>query len=278
MSGTSRGSSADDSMGKLRFPEANFTAIELLTFLPGCLNSPDIVFRFASNGVTFDAILSIVNTNRALQQAWNSEYCYRTARNAMRHAGHGDWTLRKHSQYFEDRLQSWNPANLNVGGLRTSFTSSGELGTDADIPFARLADGVKHMPQGDDALDLTRMIQHCLQNSSEAWMYPSNYDVLLAHLGGPKKPSAANEDSATFARWEHVIPQIPRPRKPNERTLQLKIQAPGQSSTPQTDAQVPRRSGRRGRPSLKKRELEEGKSRLCHQAVVERPEIRLLTI
>ncbi|KAF2450987.1 hypothetical protein P171DRAFT_335396, partial [Karstenula rhodostoma CBS 690.94] len=249
----------------LRFPNANLTAIELLTFLPGCLNSPDIIYRFASNGISWDAILSIVNTNRILEQEWTAEYCYRTARNAMRHAGHNDWTLKKHPQYFGDRLRSWNAANLNVSGFRTSLSTSGERKPDADIRFARLADGVKHMPKGDDALDFTRMIQHCVQNPTEDWMYPSNYDLLLEHLGGQKQPVATNMDRPIFARWEHVIPHKPRSSRSAVIVPQPKKPLPGRSATPQTDVQASRRSGRRGRPSLKKRELQEGKSRPPHR-------------
>ncbi|KAJ4353607.1 uncharacterized protein N0V89_005337 [Didymosphaeria variabile] len=258
MSASHKGSHVEVPLRNLRFPNANVTAIELLTFLPGCLSSPDIIYRFASNLVTWDAILSVVNTNRVLKKAWDSEYCYRTARNAMRHAGHGDWTLNKHSQYFGETLRNWNTDNLSVSGFRTSFRTSATSIPDDDIPFVRLADGVKNMPQGDDALDLTRMIQHCIQNPAEDWMYPSNYDILLEHLGGAKQLSAANLDRPTFVRWQHVIPHVPRSRKRTEMKPQPKMRAPGLSSTPQAEAQATRRSGRRGRPSLKKRELQEG--------------------
>ncbi|OAG06002.1 uncharacterized protein CC84DRAFT_1205641 [Paraphaeosphaeria sporulosa] len=255
ISDSEKGMSVEILTRNLRFPNANVTAIELLTFLPGCLNSPDIVYRFASNGISLDAILSIVNTNRMLEQQWTAEYCYRTVRNAMRHAGHSDWTLKKHLQYFADKLRGWNATSLSVSGFRASLSISDKRKPDADVRFARLADGVKHMPDGDDALDLTRMIQHCVQNPSEEWLYPSNYDMLLAHLGGPTHPVAANMDRPIFERWEHVIPHVPRRNRPSELTTQPKKR--GRSGTPQTDGEAPRRSGRRGRPSLKRRELQE---------------------
>ncbi|KAL1608029.1 hypothetical protein SLS60_002968 [Paraconiothyrium brasiliense] len=257
MSASHKGPSVEAPLWNLRFPNANVTATELLTFLPGCLSSPDVIYRFASNLVTWDAILSVVNSNRILGKPWDSEYCYRTARNAMRHAGHADWTLNKHAQYFGESLRNWNPENLSVSGFRTSFRTSGTSIPDNDIPFAQLADGVKNMPQGDDALDLTRMIQHCVQKPTEGWMYPSNYDILLEHLGGPKQLNAANMDRPIFARWQHVIPHVPRTRKRTEATPQPKMEAPVRPSTPQTEEQATRRSGRRGRPSLKKRELQD---------------------
>ncbi|KAF9730853.1 hypothetical protein PMIN01_10811 [Paraphaeosphaeria minitans] len=240
----------------MRFPNANFTAIELLTFLPGCLNSPDVIYRFASNGISLDAILSIVNTNRVLEQQWTAEYCYRTVRNAMRHDGHSGWTLKKHPQYFADSLRDWNAESLSVSGFRVSLSTYHKRKPDADIRFARLADGVRHMPAGVDALDLTRLVQHCVQNPSEEWMYPSNYNMLLAHLGGSKQPVAANMDRPIFERWEHAIPHIPRRTRPAELNPQSK-QALRRSVTPKTEGEAPRRSGRRWRPSFKSRELQE---------------------
>lgn len=243
----------------LNFPNADLTAIELLTFLPGCLRSPDIIYRFASNGISFDAILSIVNTNRELVQRWGAEYCYGMLRNTMRHEGHDHWTLNKHSQHFADKLGSWNAASLSVSGFR-ALSIGDKRKPETEIPFARLADGVKHMPVGDDALDLTRMVQHCVENPLEGWRYPRDYDMLLHYLGGPKQHNAAHLDRPIFERWEHVIPHVPRRLKAHQVAALLEKQAFERQATPQTDAEAPRRSGRRGRPSLKKRELQESRS------------------
>lgn len=247
----------------LHFPNANITAVELLTFLPRCLSSADVVYRFVSNQGTRESILSTINTNRMTKKAWDLNYLYRTTSAAMKDAGHGDWTFNKHAKFFEEALQNWNDASLSVSGFKTKCERSGIGKPDEDIPFARLANGVSNMPEGDDALDLTRMILHCVRNPSESWMYPSQYDLLLQHLGGPKELSAEAVDRLAFKRWENRATHMPRGSKQSALAYQLEARGPGSSPTVQTEAQAPRRSDRRGCPSLKRRELLEGMSTTC---------------
>ena len=85
-----------------------------------------------------------------------------------------------------------------------------EVGTRVrDILFANLAGGVRNMPRGHDALDLTRMVQYCVERSSEGWMYPSQYEELLKRIGRPHHPNAANIDLAAFGRWRDIfVPRI----------------------------------------------------------------------
>ena len=41
------------------------------------------------------------------------------------------------------------------------------------------------MPEGDNALDLTRVVRYCIQNAEDRWEYPRDYEDLLNLLGGP---------------------------------------------------------------------------------------------
>ncbi|KAF2245321.1 hypothetical protein BU26DRAFT_521803 [Trematosphaeria pertusa] len=68
------------------------------------------------------------------------------------------------------------------------------------------------MPRGDDALDLTRMVEYCVQHPVEGWEYPKDYEKLLGLLGGPQTVTPEHVDRAAFKRWEGVVPLPPRPR------------------------------------------------------------------
>jgi len=63
---------------------------------------------------------------------------------------------------------------------------------------------VKQVPQDDDALDLTRMVQHCLQNPLESWLYPRDWIALVGHLGGPGAIRDGHTDREAFKRRAKV--------------------------------------------------------------------------
>ncbi|KAF1964337.1 hypothetical protein BU23DRAFT_64008 [Bimuria novae-zelandiae CBS 107.79] len=95
------------------------------------------------------------------------------------------------------------------------------------------------------------------------------YDALLLVLGGAQQLTGENTDRVIFSRWKDAAPHFARnplfvnsqANKPVQMgepgaIRQTPRQARSVSSTPQAKVQDPRRSRRRGRPSLKKRELE----------------------
>ena len=267
----------------LPFPAgAHMTAVELLTLLPNCLTSPDVVLRFVSNRMTRDALLSILYTNRILEADLGNlvDYVLRSMRNAMRANGHEGWTLSEHWKKFQHLSEQCNAASLSVGGFRTLYDVCEYGKKSEDVPFTQLAEGVKKMPQGDDALDLTRMVQYCVENPEEGWRYPTHYDELLRRLDR-SPPTAANEDREIFTRWKDIVPHVSRQRRSGENTPQPKVRAqpqkgifgtfgqtamqtPEHSSPIDFGSQGARKSNRQARPSLKKRELLEGIWRSIH--------------
>lgn len=130
---------------------------------------------------------------------------------AMRDAGYKDWTIKIHDKWHAAKKDMWDEKKLDVSG----FQVPGQLvkGRWArNVPFKSLAVEVKRMPEGDDALDLTRMVQYCVQNPDEQWMYPKDYEELLDLIGGPIQTTDRHADRAAFERWEGVTPPPPRPR------------------------------------------------------------------
>lgn len=194
----------------LPFPAgANITVVELLTFLPHSTRCADAVYRFVSNGGTRNTFWSIITTMRDLPEVWNANACGTVIYRAMRDAGYKDWTIVTHDLWHAAIKAIWNEGNLNVSQLRTTAQRWGEAAA-ADVPFKSLAADIRCMPQGHDALDLTRMVRYCVQRPGERWMYPSDYGRLLQRLGGPTSIRKEHYDRAAFKRWEHFAPPPPR--------------------------------------------------------------------
>lgn len=194
------------------FPKkANMTVAEILAFLPNSINSADVIYRMISNGGTRKSIHAIINTYRNFEAEWSANCCGEAMYKAMDKAGYTDWTIKKHDLWHDSRRALWDANRLDVGDLRTP--SGGPVGA---VSFRRLAENVRTMPEGDDALDLTRMVRYCVQNSEDGWRYPKDYEELLDLLGGPAEVREQNTDGAVFRRWENrkAPPPTPRPKPP----------------------------------------------------------------
>jgi hypothetical protein len=184
-------------LANLPFPKrANITVIELLAFLPNSVRCAEVVYRFISNGGTRHALWAIINTYRDFPRPWNANFCGVYIYKAMRGAGYDGWTVKLHGKWHDAVRDSWNEKNLNVGELRVPGDKAA-----ASMPFKSLAVDVRRMPQGDAALDLTRMVQHCVQNPNEK---------LLSQLGGPAAVHPKHFDRVAFMRWNVLMPSALR--------------------------------------------------------------------
>jgi hypothetical protein len=194
----------------LQFPvHANMTAVELLTFFPNSVRCADVIYRLISNGGSPHAIWAIVNTQRDLSSEWGQNSCRQWMYDAMDKAGYKEWRFKAHKKFHEQRKTPWDEANLDVAG----FTTPGQIGRKAtlptDIPFKNLAVDVRHIPQGNDALDLTRMVEYCVQNPHDPWRYPRDYATLLGLVGGAAPIGPEHIDRKAFKRWAGVVPPPP---------------------------------------------------------------------
>ena len=195
------------------FPkQANMTVPEILAFLPNSINCADVIYRMVSNSGTRKTIHAIINTYRNFEAEWSANCCGETMYKIMDKAGYTDWTITKHDLWHNSQRSLWDANKLDVGKLRTASVG-GAAGT---VSFRSLAKNVRTMPEGDDALDLTRMVWYCVRNAEDGWRYPKDYEELLDLLGGPAKVREPNTDGAVFRRWEDrkAPPPTPRPTPP----------------------------------------------------------------
>jgi hypothetical protein len=148
----------------------------------------------------------LINTARDFQKQWTADQCGTVMYKTMSKAGYEGWTLTKHDKWHAAKEASWDETKLDVNG----FQAPGELRASDHyremVPFSSLAVGVRVMPEGSDALDLTRMVRYSVQHAKEKWMYPRDYEKLLNLLGGPVPIHHGHHDRALFQRWEHMTP------------------------------------------------------------------------
>jgi hypothetical protein len=280
----------------LPFPDhANFTAYELLAFLPNSIQSVDVIYRFTSNGATRRAIWSIINTARDLPKEWSANQCGVAVTRTMNDSGFEGWTMTMHDLWHAPNT-NWDETRLDVTGYRTPENMQGEPNGAENIPFKSLAKSVRRLPQDDDALDLTRMVHYCLQNPADEWMYPRDYNQLLNMIGGPILIREGHHDRAAFRRWDGTKPPPARVWSAEEQDMakivleakntKEKIDNPRvrrSMSKQQSRDSTPNVAGQRktrGRPAkrtrfevidLEEEKMEEDEAETSHEPYVRRP-------
>jgi hypothetical protein len=189
------------------FPNhANLTAYELVAFLPNSIRCSDIVYRFVSNGASRHVLWVMINTARDFQRTWTANQCGSAMFKTMGRSGYVGWTLTKHNDWHADKEARWDETALAVKSFQTTFDKRTQGDSGDIVPFKSLAKGVRNMPEGDDALDLTRMVKYAVKYPRETWMYPRDYEKMLEMLGGPTLIRREHCDRASFGRWEVRTP------------------------------------------------------------------------
>lgn len=184
------------------FPDApaNVTVAEIVCFFPQWFKSVDVIERAISNGGTSGAIARMANAFRHMPKGdVTSNSIYAMMKPSMRKLGgqYTAWSVGNHA------LKEGHDANsISVAGFRMpGETHQCRQKKPKSIPFKELAAGVKKLPRGDDALDLTRCVIYHTEHEDETWNFPEDYNKLVAYLGGPKPVCPGNYDAEVFGRW-----------------------------------------------------------------------------
>lgn len=94
----------------------------------------------------------------------------------MRTAGYESWTMKTHWQWHHANLENWDGTDIGVGNFALPC-QSGDGGYPAPpLLFSELSKDVRKFPEGNDALDLTRMVCYAVEHPRDCWMYPTDYD------------------------------------------------------------------------------------------------------
>lgn len=190
------------------FPDANFTLAEIAAFLPQCIKSWDVADRILWNGAGQEDLQKMMNKYRVMpfgEIEINSVYMMMRGQMRKRTvAEHGykywkTWVVG--DQQDVQKPADYDAGSISVTGFRRAGIFKGRFSAAAKpIPFKHLAHGISLWPDGDDALDLTRCVAWCVENSDEDYCYPTDYSKVLARIGGPLNPHARHSDAAALKR------------------------------------------------------------------------------
>lgn len=200
---------ADAPSMNLPFPKGNLTAAEILAFCPEWVKSWDVVERFFSNGATPNVMTHMINHFRKMERGALKANSLNTAmKNAVgtrKEERYKNWRSSRHRA-----PGNWNAKDLDVGTFRIPNQTHKRTATNMPksaaipVPFYQLKEGVEHMPQGSDALDLTKCIEYHCTHQDEEWLFPTHFQALTQKLGGPVKVESSHYDTPTFERWRQV--------------------------------------------------------------------------
>jgi hypothetical protein len=211
----------------LAFPAGNLTAIEMITYIPHCLKSIDVIDRFITNGGRSVTIAVIINEFRVVPEERGGVFQPNSAQKmmsyAMRRAGFENWKVGTHHKYerpnpllketdlnveeFRLPLQTHPKDSTHPRGERGHATTLNREAKPVD--FKTLGRNVKKHPTGSDSLDLARCVRYAISRPDETYYYPTDFELVVNLLGGPAKITDAHLDKEIFRRREQ--PTFPLP-------------------------------------------------------------------
>ncbi|PVI00027.1 hypothetical protein DM02DRAFT_655795 [Periconia macrospinosa] len=191
----------------------NFTAVEIITFMPWLFTNTWIAQRFVNNGLTNGQHLEIYNTHRHPDtiHEMNMSIVSNSYLNTMRGPG---WryqpkevqeTMWSRKRQIQLTPVGWNHDDITVNG----FVPDGRPVYVPSVPILALLRGVKKIPQGPDAADLTRAIEFAAENKTKTsqadsieYMFPDHLALIFHRMGGRTSVGADHTDGAVAGRYE----------------------------------------------------------------------------
>ncbi|XP_014558235.1 hypothetical protein COCVIDRAFT_95169 [Bipolaris victoriae FI3] len=248
----------------LSFPAGEITAAEITAYCPHWLKSIDVISRFLSHGARTIHIAALLNEFRSFpdNKVFNTNSTLVMMSYAMRKAGFDGWCVMKHFDFSRDHFLP--ESGLNVTNFRTPcMIQPRDKGSEASshatnqevrpVAFKDLAKHVKKHPSGDDALDLARCVQYAVEHPDEVWLFPTDFQRLTAHLGGPATITPNHLDEEVFARRDDVkLPTTKRKRSAAIKPISSNKQSTNKQPTkprrfihvvPQSGPSKPRKRG-----------------------------------
>lgn len=210
----------------------NFTLVEIIVLLPNWFKNKAICHRFLNNNLTTNVHLAILEDHRELTLAtkYDREKARKTLadeyRKTMRKINSG-WTKTKYVAPL-----GWNPSLIAVDGFVPDDVSLEGYRRPPSIPFKDLAIGVKKLPEGTCAGDLTRALNFALE-SELVYHFPDDLAAILDYIGRTETTSEHTDRPVVnryseFKRIEEDARRYPRQQqsKSNKKTDVRSFPAP----------------------------------------------------
>jgi len=196
----------------------NFTVVEIISILPNWFRSRDLATRFQNNGISAGVHFLILHEHRQLDLATDTacdrarDHISDAYRKAMRLID-PTWTKHGHRASLDFVVTSLRVNNVCLEDLQDS-----NLNVPAPIAFKDLATGMKKLPQGYDAGDLTRALEFAMNNQRDdgcgnqvEFIFPDDLHEILDRVGRAQV-SIEHTDPYILARYNDVLRQAQQNR------------------------------------------------------------------
>lgn len=194
--------------------DVNFTAVEIIVFLPRLFFNEQIALRFASNNIQNPEHVKILKRHRRiLVSTITIGSHYRAALQPYHFVdGEEDSTGKTWSRKQHKVPPNWNHKSLAINDFVPDriLRNRSNVAAPRSVPFGSLANNVIQWPEGDDTADLTRAVRFVCDKQEEAQtvlghepMFPDDLAWVLRHVGH----AAINlscEDSKIARRYKNM--------------------------------------------------------------------------
>jgi hypothetical protein len=171
-------------------PALNFTMVDIIVILPNWFSNQQIMDRFMNNGLTPIVHVAILQEHHAMDSmsldaiAKLREGCSDEYRRVMR-TMNSSWKRAAHTV-----PATWDKQNISINHFLPDVARHLNYIAPKAIPFKDLIVGIKKLPEGEDAGDLTRALEFALHNqkidangSMVDYMFPDDIHAILKHIG-----------------------------------------------------------------------------------------------
>ncbi|KAF3048357.1 hypothetical protein E8E12_011723 [Didymella heteroderae] len=162
----------------------NFTIVEIIAFLPNWFKNRNIALRFMSNHLTANVHFKIFEEHRQCKfkddnerekakKTITDEY-RKTMRSFPQNRG---WTKAKHTEPL-----GWDSKLIAMDGFIPDDAQLPGYNRLPSVPLRDLMIGMKKLPEGTKAGDLTQCVKFALTRPEE-FMFPDDLPRILDHIG-----------------------------------------------------------------------------------------------
>lgn len=183
----------------------NFTLVEITVLLPNWFKNRDIALRFMSNHLTANIHFAIFEEHRKchFKDPYEREKAKKTIadqyRKAMRsHPQNMGWTKARHTG-----PSGWNAKLIGMDGFVPDDARLPQYHQLPSVPLRDLMIGVKKLPEGTNAGDLTRCVQFARMRP-EGFVFPDDLPRILDHVGRTEITTAHTDRPIVRAYANHL--------------------------------------------------------------------------
>ena len=185
----------------------NATMAEIIALFPAWHQNRDLAIRFMNNGIDSAVHFAILSTHRDPSLISPMQPSRMRAQISIQYQ-----KIMRSTDPFWNKLghrapDGWNSKLIQINSFKPDAANKPDFTPPPPMMFKELAVGLKKLPGGDDAADLTRALEYAMQNHRQdshgnvvQFMFPDDLQAILDHIGRTNV-TEAHSDPAVIRRY-----------------------------------------------------------------------------